>query len=170
MESTETHQSAGRILYPAIIVTIIVILDQVTKVLARQSLAQKPATGYLGNTFWLIFTQNSGAFLGMGAALSATVRFLIFVVFVVAVLVALFYFIYHSQQVDRLLLVALSVVAGGGIGNLIDRVLFHGEVTDFMLIKVWILQTGVFNLADLAIMVGIALILITSFKGSSTHA
>ena len=168
MQAIVTPKRTPRMLFPAVIVLITVILDQVSKMIARQQLAQKPAIELLSGSFWLMYTQNPGAFLGLGSALSETIRFFAFVVFVIVVLAALLYFIFRYQQVDHLLMVALSLVAGGGIGNLIDRLLFHGDVADFMYIRVWIVQTGVFNLADLAIMVGIVLILISSLKSNKT--
>jgi signal peptidase II len=77
-------------------------------------------------------------------------------------------------RVDRLELVptiALSLLAGGGIGNLIDRIANDGAVTDFVRIGIGPLRTGIFNLADVAIVVGVlVLALWNAVDGSETHA
>ena len=58
--------------------------------------------------------------------------------------------------------VALGFAIGGGIGNIYDRVV-HGSVTDFLHIDLVIFQTGIFNMADVSLMVGMGLFLIQSF-------
>jgi signal peptidase II len=56
--------------------------------------------------------------------------------------------------------VALSLVAGGGISNLIDRFLYDGRVTDFLNVGIGSLRTGIFNLADMAILAGALLLIL----------
>ncbi len=58
-------------------------------------------------------------------------------------------------------LIALSLIVGGGLGNLIDRLLNHGVVVDYISMGVGSLRTGVFNLADAAITVGLVVILVS---------
>lgn len=55
--------------------------------------------------------------------------------------------------------VGLAFAIGGGIGNIYDRILF-GSVTDFMHLKASFLQTGIFNMADVSVMVGAGLVLL----------
>lgn len=62
----------------------------------------------------------------------------------------------------------ISFVIGGGIGNLYDRVLY-GSVTDFMHLKFGIFQTGIFNMADVSIMLGMLIIVSSFVRGSSQH-
>ena len=57
-----------------------------------------------------------------------------------------------------MILFAVILIVGGGIGNLYDRIAY-GSVTDFMHIKFGVLQTGVFNVADMSIMAGMFIIL-----------
>ena len=63
--------------------------------------------------------------------------------------------------------IALCFLIGGGIGNLYDRIL-HGSVTDFMHMDFYIFQTGVFNFADISIMIGIGILLVQSIRGNIT--
>ena len=58
--------------------------------------------------------------------------------------------------------VALSFAIGGGIGNIYDRII-HGSVTDFMHIDFGFFETGIFNMADVSIMVGMLLFLVQSY-------
>src|SRR6185437_669837 len=62
--------------------------------------------------------------------------------------------------------VALALVAGGGISNLIDRLLYDGRVTDFLNVGIGSLRTGIFNLADMAILAG-ALLLVLRMRGAA---
>lgn len=57
-----------------------------------------------------------------------------------------------------LILTGWCFVIGGGIGNLADRII-HGSVTDFLHLDLGVLQTGIFNFADVSIMAGLMMIL-----------
>lgn len=140
------------------IVTTSVGCDQATKVLARQHLADKPTASYLGDTFRLTFIENHGAFLGMGSSLPPLIRTLIFVVLVALFLAGLTYWLMRDEVRSKTAVVASSLIIGGGIGNLIDRVLFNGGVTDFLNIGIGGLRTGIFNIADVWIMAGVFLL------------
>ena len=59
-------------------------------------------------------------------------------------------------------LVALGILAGGGLGNWLDRVLHDGHVTDFVSLGVGQLRTGIFNVADLSVVAGVAVLLLAS--------
>ena len=145
------------------IVLVFVILlgcvgcDQVTKSVARQHLQSHPAVSFLGDTLRLQYAENPGAFLSLGASLphrwSTAVFTLGGVVFVLAtLLVAL-----TAVRLGLLRTVALALIGGGGVGNLIDRVRFDGHVTDFLNMGIGSIRTGIFNVADMALMVGVAL-------------
>ena len=59
--------------------------------------------------------------------------------------------------------IGMCFLIGGGIGNIIDRLLY-GSVTDFLHIDFGLFRTGIFNLADVSIMVGIGILIINSIK------
>ena len=61
-------------------------------------------------------------------------------------------------------MISLSLVVGGGFGNLADRIFNEGRVIDFMNIGIGSLRTGVFNVADIALSFGIVWFLAVSFK------
>lgn len=144
------------------VVAFTVVTDQVTKVVAREALEGEPTRHYLGDTFRLTFIENHGAFLGLGGNLPESARTLIFTVLVSIMLVAFMVWVWRSPNLSRLAIVASSLVVGGGIGNLIDRVTNNGGVVDFLNLGIGGLRTGIFNLADVWIVVGGVLIFFSS--------
>jgi signal peptidase II len=104
--------------------------------------------------------RNPGAFLSLGAGLPEHTRAVIFMwgvgVFVVAALVAAF----HRRAATRIACAA-ALVAAGGAGNLWDRIVSGGWVMDFMNVGVGPLRTGIFNVADLAIVAGVVLLVLS---------
>lgn len=139
-------------------------IDQWTKVLAQKYIQYQPPRVYLGGFFRLEYAENSGAFLSLGAALPAEVRFWIFVVAVGAFLAFALYYLYFDKKLDRVSLFSLAMISSGGIGNLIDRIFRpnHG-VVDFLNMGFGNIRTGIFNIADMAIMLGVILLFVKSF-------
>ncbi|QDG52546.1 signal peptidase II [Persicimonas caeni] len=135
--------------------------DQVTKVAARQHLDGRGTLSYLGDTFRLTYAENHGAFLGMGSSLPEGMRTLIFTGLVAVFLLGLLVWVLRTADISKMAVVAASLVIGGGIGNLIDRVAFNGGVTDFMNMGIGSLRTGIFNVADVWIMAGVVLLALT---------
>lgn len=138
--------------------------DQATKAAARAYLAGEQSLSFLNGTVYLHYAENPGAFLSLGARFAPETQYWIFVVVVSLILAGLLgYVVWASlKEQDRLpevVLVALTLFLGGGVGNLIDRVLFDGRVSDFMVIRLGLVSTGVFNVADMALMLALGLIL-----------
>lgn len=131
--------------------------DQYTKHTARQFLAGKASINFMGDSFRLTYAENSGAFLSLGANLPTYLRQIIFVFLTSLFLIIFLFFVLRSQNVNTLAVYSSALILGGGIGNLIDRVVNQGAVVDFMVIVVGPFRTGIFNLADLAIMAGVLL-------------
>ena len=108
--------------------------------------------------FYLVFTRNPGTSFGLLEDAGDTGQWLLALV-ALAFVAGLVVWMARSRH--RLLSVGLGLIAGGALGNVVDR-LRHGAVTDFIHIHVadWSLPT--FNLADLAIWVGVVLLLVPS--------
>jgi len=149
------------------ILVSIFIFDQFTKVWAVSELHGQGPTFYLNGLFQFVYAENPGAFLGMGGDWSRPVRFVIFAVLVLCGLGGMLWYLLKKES-SRLNLFAYSFILAGGFGNLWDRVAHeHGHVIDFMLIDLGgFLRTGVFNVADVAIVVGVLL----AFFGDSVRA
>jgi len=134
--------------------------DQMTKTIAKDHLPQARPISYLGDTFRLQYMENKGAFLGFGSTLPAEVRFWVLFILTGIAVTGMLVFVLLRHDLHRSLVVGLSLVIGGGVGNLIDRAFRNGAVVDFMNIGVGSLRTGIFNVADVAIMLGMMLIVV----------
>ena len=132
--------------------------DQVTKEVARQHLEGRGTLSYLGDTFRLTYAENHGAFLGLGSTLSEELRTLLFIGMTTVFMVGLLVWLLRQPKLSNMALFAFSLILSGGIGNLIDRAVFDGGVTDFLNIGIGSLRTGIFNVADIWIMLGVFLV------------
>ncbi len=148
-------------------ITLIVIIilscvgcDQATKVAAKKYLSLPQPISFAGDIFRLQYTTNTGAFLSLGATFPATARFW-FLTFATGIaVIGLFIFILFSRSLRTDSVIGLSLIVGGGLGNLIDRTFNNGVVIDFMNLGVGNLRTGIFNIADVAIMLGGGILII----------
>jgi signal peptidase II len=151
--------AARRFALIAVILVLCVGCDQGTKVLASQYLADTGGVSLLGDTLRFQYSENPGAMLSVGAQLPEWARFWVFGVFVAAVLVGLLWYVVRDTTLAWTTVVGLSLVLGGGVSNLIDRLSNDGAVIDFMNIGIGGLRTGIFNVADIAIFGGVGLFL-----------
>jgi signal peptidase II len=145
---------------PLILLLMTVGCDRFTKHLATTHLADKPALSYLGDTLRLEYAENPGAFLSLGSRLPEPVRFVLFRVGVAAALFAILA-VALLRRWRGYALAGVMLLFGGGISNLIDRII-QGNVVDFASVGIGSLRTGIFNIADVAIMLGGAFIVIGS--------
>jgi signal peptidase II len=130
--------------------------DKVTKDLAKAHLRDKPAQSYMGDTFRLEYVENTGAAMSMADDLSPEASFWLLSVGPLAILLGLFaYVIRHIQEIRTSRMIGLCLIFAGGIGNIMDRLVFDRHVSDFMNIGVRNLRTGIFNFADLWITAGV---------------
>ena len=141
--------------------------DRVTKNMARHSLADAGTIGYLGDTFRLQYAENAGGFLSLGATIPGHLRPWIFSGFVGGLLLALLIYLLGARRMNRARRLALSLVLGGGLGNLWDRIFNDGRVVDFMNLGIGSLRTGIFNVADVAITAGLVWLAWLSLTGSA---
>ena len=133
--------------------------DQVSKAVAKSALPSDRVITFAGDTVRLRLTENSGAFLSIGASLPARVRSLVFTVGVGVIVGALALLAIVDARGGAVRAVALALVAGGGLSNVLDRVAYGGNVIDFLNVGVGSVRTGIFNLADVAVMAGAVLLL-----------
>lgn len=135
---------------------IVILLDQATKLVIVRALRVGQGIPVIPGYFDIVFVLNPGAAFGFLATLSEQVRNPFFILIsVVAVILIVFY---HTRflHAHRLASVALGLILGGAIGNLIDR-LRYGMVVDFLDFHVSRYHWPAFNVADSAISIGVAL-------------
>ena len=154
-----------------LLITIIVFLsiafDQISKIWVRNNFESYVENSIIGDIFILIKVENTGAFLGMGSELSETPRILLLIVLPIVVLISITIYTYFDKSLDKISIIGFSLIIGGGISNIFDRIVF-GSVTDFLYLNFGsIFKTGIFNIADVSVTTGMILILISSFKKNS---
>ncbi|MFQ6615469.1 MAG: signal peptidase II [Fidelibacterota bacterium] len=150
---------------PLVTSVLAVVADQVTKHLARTTMVPHESIPVLGSFFRLTYVENSGIAFGInfrGGPVIFTVTS------VVATLVVIGYaWKYRHRELS--LRLSLALIAGGAVGNVIDRLLF-GKVVDFLDFSFGAFHWPVFNVADSCVTVGIILFLYHSFFGPTTSA
>jgi len=149
---------------------ISLVLDQWTKVLARtyiQPLGPWKSKVIVANYFDLRYSENTGVAFGMFQKLPGG-RIWLTLVALAALLLVGYYLIRSNPRQSRLHL-ALGLVGGGAIGNLIDRIAF-GRVTDFIVWKVGTHEWPAFNIADAALVAGVALMALDMLLDKRGHA
>jgi signal peptidase II len=142
--------------------------DQASKSAARSHLTSGDSQSFLGDSLRLQLVENPGSFLSLGASLPEHFRFVIFTAAVAALLIGLVAASLFARRLEPWKVIALALVAGGGISNLIDRLLYNGRVTDFLNVGIGGVRTGIFNIADMAIMAG-ALLLLWKLRAAPAH-
>jgi signal peptidase II len=141
--------------------------DQVTKRVATTVLAGGPERSYLADTIRIGYVENAGGFLSLGAHLPPVLRTMFFTGITGAVLVAAA-ILAVLRHWNRAAMLGLTLFVAGGASNWIDRVL-RGSVVDFLNVGVGPIRTGVFNVADMAILLGATLLVIGEYSHGRRH-
>jgi signal peptidase II len=131
--------------------------DRVTKHFAVTALAGAPHQSYLADTIRLQYHENPGAFLSAGARWPPLARAAMFQ-FGNALFLAFAGFLAARYRWNRLARYGLLLFLAGGLSNLTDRIVI-GSVIDFLNIGLGPVRTGIFNVADVAIMAGVTMVL-----------
>ncbi|WP_316830836.1 signal peptidase II [Pedobacter aquatilis] len=140
--------------------------DQVSKIIVRQKISDYERITIIKDRFTILKVENSGAFLSLGDQLPYAFRLIVLSGLSVLFLGYGLYFLFSKRNLQSSVQIALCFLIGGGIGNLYDRIV-HGSVTDFMHMDFYFFETGIFNFADISIMIGIGILLIQSIKSKA---
>jgi len=135
--------------------------DRVTKQAAASMLADSPDRSYLADTVRLTYAENLGGFLSVGAGMPIERRMLTFTVATGILLLGTTLAAIRGRWQGMKLLGAALIVSGGA-SNWIDR-LATGSVIDFLNVGIGPLRTGIFNVADVAILGGAGLLAFVMF-------
>ena len=150
-----------------LLIFLLIGVDQLTKAIVRRTLAHEAPLHF--GFLTLLYTTNRGAFLSIGSNLPPNVRTAIFSGIVAIVLGGAAIALFRGSIGTLAEEIAVAAIIGGGVGNLIDRLMFNGRVTDFLYLASGPLHTGVFNVADMAITFGIVwLVVAWGFARRST--
>lgn len=139
----------------AVITIASVGCDQATKHIARTALLPTGPISLLAGSLHFELAENRGGFLSLGANLPAPIRQFVFGLGVPILLLALGLGAVWARHLRRTQIIGLALLLGGGLGNLIDRLLQDGAVTDFVRLSVGPVSTGIFNVSDVVIAIGV---------------
>ncbi len=134
-----------------LVAAVVVLLDQVLKATVVGLMEPGRAVVVIPHFLWLTYTTNTGAAFGLLRG-SGQVVFLMALIIVVLMLA---WFFWSRGRMGAWAFAGLGLIIGGAVGNLVDR-LFRGRVVDFIDFSWW----PVFNLADIAIVAGVIIILL----------
>ncbi|MBB5347469.1 signal peptidase II [Desulfoprunum benzoelyticum] len=132
----------------------ILVSDQLSKWLAWRHLDPAAPLSLFHDTLRLAYVENSGGFLGLLGGLPEEFRFLLLIWGVALLIVPGIVYVLWRASLPRSMAVAALLVLGGGLSNLLDRLLHDGRVIDFLNFGLGTFRTGIFNLADVAILTG----------------
>ena len=145
-----------------IIIAVVVAADLVTKRLAETLLSGNAPVTVIPGVVEFNYQRNSGAAFGM-----LSDNRWVFLVFSVISIALIFAFLFIKRPESRLVRVSLAMIAGGGIGNMIERVT-RGDVTDF--INPTFVNFAVFNVADSCVTVGCFILILRVILDSVREA
>ncbi|MDS9470514.1 signal peptidase II [Sporosarcina pasteurii] len=135
---------------------IVIAIDQLTKWLVVKNMELGERIGIMEPYISLLSHRNRGAAWGMLQG-----QMWLFYIVTVVVVIGLIYYFHKEARGHRLFSISLMLLLGGAIGNFIDRLLM-GEVVDFISVLIPIIQYNfpIFNVADAALSIGVALLII----------
>jgi len=144
--------------YHIIIATLVVLIDRMTKWLIAEKITMNDSVDVIPGLFRLTHVQNKGAAFGLFSESPSEFKVAMLILFSVAALAVVSALLWKNGNAMNATAVALSLVFGGALGNLWDRVA-AGRVIDFLDFYVGSHHWPAFNVADSAIVVGALLLL-----------
>ena len=153
-----------RIRLAIVVAAVVLILDQTTKAIVERSMTLHESIPLLP-FFSLTYVRNTGAAFGLLAELPTALRLPLFVVVTIGAVWALVSYLRQVRLDESWVAAALGGILGGAAGNLVCR-LRYGEVVDFLHLHYGGFDWPMFNVADSAITVGVALVLLHSLRAA----
>lgn len=145
---------------------LVIVLDQVTKLLADNMLGYHQPVAIMP-MFNLTLLYNTGAAFSFLSDAGGWQRWF-FIVLSITISIVLIIWLHRLKPQQKLQMTAIALILGGAIGNLIDRSIY-GHVIDFIDVYYKVHHWPAFNIADSAISIGAVLLIIDSFKNHEQH-
>jgi len=137
--------------------------DQLSKQIVRNHVDPYAQIPLVKGHLTLTKVENTGAFLSVGNSLPQELKTVLLAVIPLLALAVAIVYLLVNDRIGYLKAAGICFLVGGGLGNILDR-LFYGSVTDFLHLQYGRFQTGIFNFADVSIVMGLILILISSYS------
>ncbi len=146
----------------------VLALDQVTKFLIEKTMSLHESIELIPNFIHITYLRNTGAAFGFLAGGRSALRMVFFILISAVAIGCISYLLKTLRPQQKTMIVSLSLILGGALGNLADR-LRMGEVIDFIDLHWYHVHWPAFNVADSAISIGVILLFIQLLrKGSIT--
>lgn len=133
----------------------VVVLDFITKLMVQRLFRPFQQVDVVGSYLRLTYIQNPGAAFGIHLGPYSRMIFLVLSAIALVALVAMYW---STPAADRVRLVAISLICGGAVGNLVDRLRSARGVVDFLDVGVGNVRWPIFNVADMAVTTGAILL------------
>ena len=159
---------AIRTLFIIVIIAANIGCDQVSKSIVRESVERQEWIEIYEDNLILTNVENPGAFFGWLSDLPPTLKSILLAFLPSLAILAILYTVLTRMNLPKYAVVGLSFIIGGGIGNIYDRIA-HGSVTDFLHIDLGLFRTGIFNMADVSIMVGMGIVLLSIWASKGEY-
>ncbi len=155
-------------LFPALLTLALVVADQATKAWIVKNVAENTiASRHMGDFLWIVHMRNLGIAFSIGDSVSSLLRLGLFILLPACFLVAAAIFSFVSKTLTTFQRYAISIIMGGGIGNLIDRIFRPEGVVDFISFSLFGIfgldRFPTFNIADMSITIGAFLLILSGF-------
>jgi|LauGreDrversion4_2_1035121.scaffolds.fasta_scaffold09911_3 signal peptidase II len=131
--------------------------DQATKLLAKRLLAGRMPLSFCSNLLRFEYAENIGAFLGLGDQLPDSLRWVLLIALASFMLVGLTLFVYLKHDLSAVETLGYGLILAGGTSNVFNRIV-SGYVIDFLNVGIGGVRTGIFNVADVSILIGFVIV------------
>ena len=164
------NKLSNRVYIIIALIASIVVLDQITKFIVKKLMNLRDSIGIIGDFFQFTYIENPGMAFGLQME-----NKILFTILSIGAAIVIFIYLYRMRNEKMMLVIALSFIMGGAIGNLIDR-LFYGRVVDFLDFEFFdisipefsflfidfpgfeLTRWPIFNLADTSVSIGMIII------------
>src|SRR3989338_4221983 len=146
------------------IIIVSALFDQLSKYLVITHIKNNEIIVALPNVLHFVYLENTGITFGLFNNLGAILRLPILIFIPLGVMAFLIYMLWKVEPHERIITIAYSLILGGAIGNIFDRI-FYGYVVDFIQVNIYIMWWPAFNIADSVIVIGMALLCIEVLRG-----
>ncbi|HUF51211.1 MAG TPA: signal peptidase II [Longimicrobiales bacterium] len=159
-EDAQPRSSAKLIVFFGVLAAVL-SLDVTTKLLVQKHLHLYQQIPVVGDYVRLTYIYNPGAAFGIHLGDYSRVIFLVLSLVALVALIGMYWF---TPAADRVRLMAISLICGGAVGNLIDRIRSDSGVVDFLDVGVGTVRWPVFNVADMAVTAGAIILALSLWK------
>jgi len=162
------RNSLSRLLWPGLVAPALVALDQATKFWIVANIPENTiGMRFMNDFLWIVHSRNLGIAFSIGDDLSRLIRIALFILLPGVFMILATVFMAKSEKLTSLQRLAIAIIVGGGVGNLIDRIFRPAGVVDFVSFSLFgflgLDRFFTFNVADTSVTVGACLILLSGF-------